>query len=384
MKTVSRSLLPIAPVALLAALSLVATHPRMMAAESRERAEGSAVGLPVVVAQRSAAANEVMLPANLESLLEAPIYARTNGYLSKLLVDLGDTVKAGQPMAIIDAPEVDQELNQARAALEQATANLELAKSSATRWKDLGTQNAVAQQEVDEKQAAFAARQADVHAAEANVSRLTQLKGYQTIIAPFDGVVSARNVDVGALISAGGGGRALFRLAQTGTLRVFVNVPQTYFRAVKPGLAVDVLVNEYPNKVFAGKVTRVAGALDSVSRTLVTEVQVPNEDGTLLAGMFGQIRLKLESAEPPLLIPSNAAIIRADGTFVATVDSSNTLHLVKVRLGRDFGTQLEILTGIAPGTKVAANPGDAMYDGMKVNPILPTPPPAPAAATKKG
>jgi membrane fusion protein, multidrug efflux system len=365
-----------------AAIYFLGIRPRVLASTTlKERAESDGnPAVNLVTAQRTPAGTELVLPANLQSLQEAPIYARTDGYLAKLLVDLGDKVKAGQPLAIIDGPEVDQALQASRAALEQAKANYELAKSSSTRWQDLIKQNAVAQQEVDEKLAASAAREADVHAAEANVSRLTQLKQYQTIIAPFDGVISARNFDVGALISNGGSGRALFRLAQTGTLRVYINIPQTYFRSVTAGTPVDVLINEFPSKVFPGKVVRVAGALDEASRTLVTEVQIPNESGELLAGMFGQVRLKLTQGEPPLLIPSNAAVIRADGNFVETVDDANKLHIVKVRFGRDFGTQIEILSGLTAGAKVVANPRDSFTDGLQVSPVVPTPTPGPAAA----
>jgi RND family efflux transporter MFP subunit len=375
MKPASRFSLFILLIVAAAIVYFVGIRPRQLEAaqlDARTAAQGKP-SVNVVVARHSPDANVVLLPASLRALQEAPIYARTNGYLAKLLVDLGDQVKAGQPLAIIEGPEVDQELNQSRAVLEQTRANVELARSSAVRWKDLGRQNAVAQQEVDEKVAALAAREADVHAAEANVARLTQLKDYQTITAPFDGVISARNVDIGALITAGGGGRELFRLAQTGTLRVYADVPQTYFNSVKAGLDVDVLVNEFPNRVFTGKVARVAGALDAATRTLLVEVQVPNEKGELLAGMFGQVRFKLQAGDPPLIIPSNAVILRSDGTFVATVDSGNKLHLIKVKLGRDFGLQVEIAAGLDDGAHVVANPNDALSEGQEVDPILPAP-----------
>jgi len=357
------------------AVYFLGVRPRLRAAAELD-ARAAALGRPpvnVVVARHSPEANEILLPASLESLQETPIYARTDGYLASFLVDLGDKVKAGQTLAVIDGPEVDQQLNQARAALEQAKANLELARTSATRWKDLGAQNAVAQQEVDVKVAALAAGEADVHAAEANVSRLTQLKQYQTIVAPFDGVISARNVDMGALISAGGAGRALFRIAQTGTLRVYASIPQAYYRSVHPGLPVEVLVNEYPSRVFPGQVVRVAGALDAATRTLLTEVQIPNDKGELLAGMFGQVRFRLQAGEPPLIIPSNAVILRSDGTFIATVDAKDTVHLAKVKLGRDFGLTVEITDGLTEGTQVIANPSDSLTEGLVVEPLLPAP-----------
>ncbi len=374
MKTSSRFLL-IVILAAGFAVYFLGVRPRLQAAADLD-ARAAAVGRPpvnVVVARHSPEANEVLLPASLQSLQETPIYARTDGYLASFLVDLGDKVKAGQTLAVIEGPEIDQQLNQARAALEQAKANVELARTSATRWKDLGAQNAVAQQEVDVKVAALAAGEADVHAAEANVSRLTQLKQYQTITAPFDGVISARNVDVGALISAGGAGRALFRIAQTGTLRVYASIPQAYYRSIHPGLPVEVLVNEYPSRVFSGQVVRVAGALDAATRTLLTEVQIPNDKGELLAGMFGQVRFRLQAGEPPLIIPSNAVILRSDGTFVATVDAKSTVHFAKVKLGRDFGLTVEITDGLNEGAQVVANPSDSLTDGLVVEALLPAP-----------
>ena len=359
--------------ALAVAVYFIGIRPRLNASTAvEERAHASEhPSINVVVAQHAPNATEFLLPANLQALQEAPIFARTDGYLSRFLVDLGDSVKAGQPLAVIEGPEVDLALNQARAALEQAQANLALARTSAVRWRELAREKAVAQQELDEKTAALAAREADVHAAEANVSRLTQLEQYQTILAPFDGVISARNVDVGALISAGTAGRELFRLAQTGTLRVYVSVPQSYFRSVRTGLAVDLLVNEFPGRTFAGKVVRVAGALDRTTRTLTTEVQIPNDHGELLAGMFGQVRFRIHPEAPALLVPSNAVVLHSDGTFVATVDDQKKVRFAKVQLGRDFGTQIEILAGLAEGSLVVANPSDALTDGLLVDPLLP-------------
>ena len=374
MKSASRSLLVVVVAAgVIAVVYFFGVAPRIHARSllaERSRAAGRP-SVSVVKAATAPLATELLLPASLQPIQEASIYARTDGYIARLLVDLGDQVKAGQPLAIIEGPEVDQALNQSRAALEQARANLELARSSATRWTDLGTQNAVPQQEIDEKQAAFAARKADVAAAEANVSRLTQLKAYQTITAPFDGAISARNVDVGALITAGSSGRELFRLAQTGTLRVYINVPQTYFRSLHPGLEVDVLLNEFPGRVFPGKVARLAGALDAATRTLVAEIQIPNEAGEVLAGMFGQVRLRLRASTPPLVIPSNAVMLGTAGPTVATVDSADKIHLMKVKLGRDFGSQVEIAEGLTAGDHVVTNPSDTLSDGLLVEPLEP-------------
>jgi RND family efflux transporter MFP subunit len=340
--------------------------------EARAKEAGHPI-VNIVLAGRAAAAGDLLLPANLQAIEEAPVYARTNGYLGRLLADLGDRVKTGQPLAIIDGPELDQELNQARAVLEQARANLGLARANAARWRELGGKNAVSRQEVDEKKSALAAREADVQATEANVSRLTQLKQYQTLSAPFDGVISARNIDAGALVSSGGSGRELFRISRTGALRVYVNVPQANVRSIRPGLAAEVLVNEFPGRVFPGQIIRVAGALEPVSRTLLAEIQLPNEKGELLAGMFGQVRLRLSSAEPPLLVPSNAVIVRGDGIWVATVTAGNTVHFQAVKTGRDFGMQIEIVSGLQEGVRIVANPRDALVEGLTVEPVLPPP-----------
>ncbi len=375
MKIGIRSVLLVGCVLAGVAVYFLGVLPRQRAYAQLET-QAKEIGHPVVnvvLAQRAAATGELQLPASLQALEEAPVYARTNGYLSRLLADLGDRVKAGQSLAIIDGPELDQELNQARAVLAQASANLDLARSSAARWQELGGKNAVSRQEVDEKKSALTAREADLHATEANVSRLTQLKQYQTISAPFDGVISARNIDVGALITAGGGGRELFRISKDETLRVFVNIPQANVRSIRPGLAAEVIVNEFPGRVFAGKIVRVAGALEPLSRTLLTEVQLPNEKGELLAGMFGQVRFRLPSVEPPLLVPSNAIVVRSDGMWVATVAANNTVHFQQVKCGRDFGLQMEIIAGLVEGMRVVSNPRDALAEGLTVEPFMPAP-----------
>jgi len=319
----------------------------------------------VVVAARATRAMDLTLPAAIQAFQDTPIYARTTGYIAKWYVDIGDRVKAGQVLALIDTPDLDQQLLQMRAALGQAQANLELSRISAQRWKDLIAQNAVAQQDVDQKIADYAAQQANTKAAQANVDRLEQLQGYQKLIAPYDGVVSARNAQIGALISPGAG-TEIFHITQTDTLRVFVNVPQSYVRSISPGLKVDVLVPEFPTRTFEGKVTRFAGALDAASRTLLTEIQIPNAKGELYPGMFGQVRFHLKPAEPAIILPSNAAIIRADGTLVATVDASNHIRLLHVKLGRDFGTQIEILDGLPDGARVVSNPSDSLTEGLEV------------------
>jgi RND family efflux transporter MFP subunit len=366
-----RILFIIVPLAL-AVVFFAGVLPRLRAAaQLDERAAAAAhpvVG--IIVAEVSSAPAEVTLPAAIEALQDTPIYARTTGYIAKWTADIGDRVKAGQVLAVIDGPDLDQELNQARATLAQAKANLELARISADRWKDLGTQNAVAQQDVDQKVADYAAGQAGVVAAQAAVDRLAQLKDFQQVTAPYDGVISARNAQVGALITSGTG-IEIFHIAETDTLRVFVNVPQAYIRSIKKGLGADVLVPEFPGRVFRGEVARFAGSLDSASRTLLTEVRLANAKGELFPGMFGQVRFAFQAAQPAILLPSNAAIINAAGTLVATVDASNRIRLVHVTLGRDFGSQIEIVGGLPVGAHVVSKPSDALSEGLEVTPLEP-------------
>jgi membrane fusion protein (multidrug efflux system) len=365
----SRSLLIVLVVAAAAAVYFWGIAPRR--SEDRALAARAAgtdrTAVNTIVAAPGAATREVILPGTLQAFADTGIYARTSGYLASWKVDLGDQVKEGQVLATIDSPEVNQELSQARANLEQASANLELARVSADRWKTLGAQDAVAAQDVDTKQAEFTARKADAAAAAANVQRLEQLRGFETIVAPFAGVVTARNVNIGNLISPGAAPE-LFHLSQNQTLRAYVSVPQTYVADVAVGLPVEVLVAEFPARAFAGKIVRFAGALDAASRTLQTEVQIPNADGKLYPGMYCQLRLRLTTATPAILIPSTDVIIRAAGNLVAIVTAQNTLHFQPVKLGRDFGTRIEILDGLAAGTTVVDNPNDALSEGAEVDP----------------
>jgi RND family efflux transporter MFP subunit len=330
-----------------------------------------AVGKPrvdVTVARRANAVDNLLLPGTLQAFVDTAIRARTNGYIAKWLADIGDRVKAGQTLAIIESPEVDRELNQARASLEQAQANLELARVTAERWKTLGLQNAVAKQDIDQKNADYEARQADVAAAKANVERLEQLKGFETVAAPFDGVISTRNVDIGTLINAGSGPE-LFHLSQSDTLRAYLDVPQRYVADIRVGVPVDVEIAEFPQERFPGKVARFAGAMDAASRTLQVEVEIPNHDGRLFAGMFCEVRLHLTAANPPVLIPSNDAIIRSAGTLVAVVTDRNTIHLQAVKLGRDFGAQIEVLDGLPENARIVENPTDTLSEGQAVEPV---------------
>jgi RND family efflux transporter MFP subunit len=365
----ARVLLIAVPI-VLSVVFLAGILPRIRAAAALAGASESASRpiVTVLVARVSKVPTLVTLPAAIEAFQDTPIYARTTGYIARWSADIGDHVKMGQVMATIDGPDLDQELNQALASLAQAKANLELARISAVRWKELGAQNAVAQQDVDQKAADYAAGQAAVGAAQANVDRLSQLKDFQQVTAPYDGVVTARNAQVGALINAGSG-TEIFHVAQVDPLRVFVNVPQSYVREVQKGLGVDILVPEFPGRAFHGEVDRFAGSLDSNSRTLLTEVRLPNPKSELFPGMFGQARFTFRAVQPAILLPSNAAIVNADGTLVATVDASDRIHLVHVKLGRDFGTQIEILSGLDPGTTVLSNPTDSLREGVEVTPV---------------
>jgi membrane fusion protein, multidrug efflux system len=326
----------------------------------------------VIAATRGSAATELNLPGTLLPYQETPIYARTNGYVKRWRVDMGAKVAEGELLAEIETPEVDRELKQAVANLAQVKAHLELDRTSAERWKQLLTRKGVSQQEVDEKIGAFEARKADYAAAEANVQRLEEMKLFQRVVAPFSGIITARNVEVGWLINAGANDptRWMYKLAKTGTLRLYVNVPQNAMRLIQTGAPVDVLLQEFPGKAFPGKVARTAGALDSQSKTLLTEVQVANEKGDLLAGMYAQVRFKVNQAQPTIILPSNTLIMRADGPQVAAV-ANDVVHMRKVTLGRDFGQQIEIIAGLDEKDQIVTNPPDSLREGVVVNAIAP-------------
>ena len=319
----------------------------------------------VVHPKRGNAVTELVLPATLQALVETPVYARTDGYLKRWLVDIGGKVKKNQLLAEIETPEVDQQLKQMQAALAQARANLDLARTTAERWKNLLKYDGVSRQEVDQNVAAYKARQADLQAAVANVDRLKELQSFQKVVARFDGTLIARNVDVGALITAGGS-KELFRLAQTDTLRVYVNVPEIYSRFMVPGVPAVLRVAEYPDKTFTGNVVRTAGAIHPSSRTLLTEVQVPNPEGELLPGATGEIRFQIALPREPLIIPSNTFLFRAEGTQVALVDGNRTVHLQKIVIGRDFGSSVEVVSGLSESDSVVVNPSDSISEGASV------------------
>jgi RND family efflux transporter MFP subunit len=342
--------------------------------------------VPVAVMHpiHSNASRELTIPGDVQAYVETPIYARTDGYLKRWYVDIGGRVKEGQLLATIDTPEIDQQLKQAEAARLQAQANLDLAKSTAERWHNLLKSDGVSQQEVDTNDAAYKARQADYEAAVANVERLKSLQSFQQVTAPFAGVITARDIDIGALIT-NGTAKELFKLAQIDVMRVYVNVPEGYSADMHIGLAAQLHIAEFPNRVFTGKLAHTAGAIDPASRTLLTEVQVPNPKGELLPGSYAEVTFDISSAEPPLVVPSNTLIFRSAGPQVAVLDSRHVARLRGVTVGRDFGTSLEILSGLQANDLVILNPPDSLSDGTAVAPQeaaeTPASGAAPAAAT---
>jgi RND family efflux transporter MFP subunit len=380
-------------IVVLACLFAVGLWPKWNALKVAQ-AEADKDDLPAVMyvtARRGNAKADITLPATLYALQEATIYARTNGYLKRWLVDIGDPVKAGQLLAEIEAPELDRELDQAHAARAQVKAHLELARVTAERYASLLQEEAVSPQEVDEKQGVHAARKADHAAAEANVRRLEQMKSFQRVVAPFPGTITARNVEVGSLIQAGSSSSTgwLFKLAQTETIRVHAAVPQSSMRLVKPGMTVELVVPELGGKVFVAKVMRNAGAFDPATRTMIVEMHVPNRGGPLLPGMYAQAKLKLVDSERNLLVPINALMVGGDGARVATVDANGVVQIKSVELGRDLGREVEIIAGLAENDRVINNPRDTIADGAKVRATElqaqadGKAPPKPAAAIEK-
>jgi membrane fusion protein, multidrug efflux system len=322
----------------------------------------------VISSQRLADNANLVLPGSTQAIQETEIYARTNGYVRKWNVDIGRKVQAGQLLAEVETPEVDQELNQARANVAQATANADRARATLTRWQQLVDQKVVSPQEFDEKKSAADARAADLQVAKANVKRLEELQGFEKIIAPFTGIVTARHIENGNLVSAGSNGQTapLFRLAQTDTLRIYVTVPQTQSRSIAPGQSATVSVHEIPDKTFAAKVVRTAGALDPTSHTLLTELRVPNNDGELFPGMYAEVKFAFRHDDHTLIVPRNAVMIRSNGSKVLVVDAKQAIHSRAVRLGRDLGDKVEIVSGLAPREPLVANPTDALRDGAEV------------------
>ena len=371
----------------LAGLGAYVVHRALHRSPALQEAETESRGLPVVkvvTVKKSPVEQSLTLPGTTLADQQTSLYARINGYLKTYAFDLGDAVKKGQLVAEIDSPEIDQQLRQARAQLGvaqsgqlQAQANQELAKVAADRWAGLVKEKAVSQQEADEKRLALVAREADVEAAkaaikaqEANVKRLEELSSFKQIVAPFDGVITSRNVEIGTLVSegSGSGARELFRMVQVQSLRLHVPVPETFVPSIKQGMETALAFGAYPGMTFSAQVSRLSGAIDPASRTLLVELKVPNADGRLMPGMYAQVTFKLHREAQPLLMPSNALLIRPEGTLVAFVGKDQVVHYRKILVGRDFGTEIEVHGGLEEGDTVMSNPGTVIREGQKVEP----------------
>ncbi|WP_213955719.1 MULTISPECIES: efflux RND transporter periplasmic adaptor subunit [unclassified Variovorax] len=310
------------------------------------------------------AGQTLALPGTLQGFVQSPINARASGYLKRWTRDIGARVQQGELLAEIETPEIDQQLSQAVAAREQAAAGLSLARSTVARWEALRQKDVVSQQDLDERRSAVASAVANLAAADANVQRLKQTEGFKRVLAPFAGVITRRNVDVGDLIDAGAGngGRPLFLLSQTDPLRVYINVPQAYAQLIKAGQPVVVTQAELRGQTFKGEVARSSGAIDTATRMMQVEVSLPNREGILLPGAYVQVSLPL-AASLSLTVPANALLFRAEGTRVALVDANNTVRLRQVTLGRNYGETVELLDGIAPTDRLVLNPSDSLAEG---------------------
>ena len=376
----------------------------VLAAESKAGAES----LPVVnvrKVERSEAKSSLVLPGNIQAVTEAPVLARASGYIKKRYADIGDRVKEGQVLAEIEAPELDQQIRQAKAtvdqanstvqqaeaALEQGRSNENLARVTSQRWENLLKKGVVSRQENDTYHSQWAAQQANVQAlekavaaarnnassVEANVARLNDLQDYQTVRAPFTGVITLRNVDTGVLVNEGS--TLLFRIAQTDRLRTYLNVPQADAGSVRVGQQATLVIPDLPGRGFPGAVTRTANALDPATRTLLVEVQVPNPNAVLMPGMYARVDLSVPRKDPPLLIPGDTLVVRSDGPQVAVVEPDGRVHFARIQLGRDFGDRLEVLSGLEEGQQVVVNPSDAIREGARVKPVAARETAAPAS-----
>ncbi len=318
-----------------------------------------------------APASELVLPGNMEAFTDTPVYARTNGYLRRWYVDIGAHVRSGQLLAEIETPEIDQQLRQARAELATAQANARLAKSTADRWQILRKTEAVSQQETDEKLGDLESKNAMMEAAMANVKRLEEMQSFQKIYAPFDGVINARNIDIGDLINSGsnGPGKELFHMAAVHQMRVYVQVPQMTSRAATPGMMAEVAVPEMPGRRFAGKVARTSDSMDAASRTLKVEVDVENPAGVLMPGELVEVHFKLPKPVNSVTVPVNALLFRAEGMSAAAVRDGRVV-LLPVTIGHDYGDSLEVTSGLQPDDQILVNPPDSIANGQKVR-VLP-------------
>jgi len=370
---------------------------KTLAAVKQETQDLAVPTVGVAHPKRGAPENEIMLPGNIQAFIDAPISARASGYLKKWNTDIGARVKAGEVLAEIDAPELDQQVRQAesavdqsKAALDQALANLqqgkanqELARVTAQRWANLVAKGVVSRQENDQYQAQYQAQTANVDAlekavaaarsniasAEANLSRLRDLQNFKIVRAPFDGVITARNTDIGALVNAGMPAQELFHIAAVARLRVYVNVPQIYSQSAVPGIQAELTLSEFPGRHFKGKVVRTAEALDAGTRTLLTEVDVDNPTGELRPGAYTQVHLSLPSGVPSVIVPVGSILFRSEGLRIGVMRDGNKVELVPVILGKDFGTEVEVLSGLSQDDWIILNPPDSLVSGAIVHTV---------------
>jgi RND family efflux transporter MFP subunit len=333
-----------------------------------ETSQVAVTAVSVVSPKQTTPAQEIILPGNVQPFISSPIYARTNGYLKNWYADIGTHVKQGQLLALIDAPEVDQQLAQSLSNLNTAKANLALAEITKNRYQGLIKTNAVSQQDVDNAVGSYKANQAIVEADEANVKQLQAVQSFEKIYAPFDGVVTARNTDIGDLINSGSSGGVktdLFHIAQPGTLRVYVNVPEEYSQGVKVGMTANLALAEFPGRSFRGKLVRTADAINVTTRTLLIEIDLDNPTGTLLSGSYAEVHLQVPTEASTYLLPVNTLIFRSEGLHVGIVKNGK-VELVSVTPGHDFGDQIEIVSGLKPDDQVIVNPPDSIMSGQQV------------------
>ncbi|HXO65820.1 MAG TPA: efflux RND transporter periplasmic adaptor subunit [Steroidobacteraceae bacterium] len=340
--------------------------------------DAAIVNVATVNPTRGPASDTLVLPGAVQAFYEAPIYARTNGYLRVWYTDIGTSVKKGQLLAEIDSPEVDQELRQAKADLATAEANYQLARTTNDRWKGLLATQSVSQQDADERAGDAAAKAAAQQSAAANVARLEDLESFKRVLAPFDGVVTQRTTDIGALINAGETpGSSLFRVADTHRLRIYTSVPQAYAAGVQPGMTADLVFTDHPGKHFTAEVASTARALDASSRTLQVELQIDNSRGELFPGSYADVHFTFPANTTTLRVPVNTVLFRAQGLLVAVLDSQGRVRLRHITQGRDFGTQIEVLSGLEPTDRLILNPPDSITEDTRVRVV----PAAPIAGT---
>jgi RND family efflux transporter MFP subunit len=344
----------------------ISTRARALSVVTQETKELAVPTVSVIAPERGAPQQEIVLPGTMQAFTDAPIYARTNGYLRKWYADIGSTVRTGQELADIDTPEIDQQLEQARADLATAEANARLAQTTAERYRDLIKTDSVSKQDLDNANGSLEAKATAVTSAKANVRRLEQLKAFAKITAPFDGVVTARNTDVGALIDSGSNAKELFHIAAVRRLRVFVNVPEVYSRAARTGMNADLTLAEFPGRPFPGRLVRTAQSIDVASRTLLTEIDVENPKGELLPGSYAEVHLKLPTEATTFKLPINAIIFRTEGVRIAIVGADGKVSLQPITLGRDYGNSLEVVSGITGSERIIVNASDAIEAGQTV------------------